>query len=167
MSSGVNFFKHSFIFEVYRAKLSRVNLQNCISEVYTRGFFSNFKNKAVFEKINTALFLWHALFSQSGSSSNIFLNTFIKKIIDLVPFLSSFWPDLSVSIFLKFQKKYIFCSILALFSKIGNLPLFSRQATLQDKNQCHSINFSTTDLWNGSFWPSIRDGQNETLKRVC
>ena len=53
MSSGVNFFKHGLIFEV-RAKSSRVNLQNCISEIYTRGFFSNFKNKAVFEKVDTA-----------------------------------------------------------------------------------------------------------------
>ena len=56
MTSGVNFFKHGLIFEV-RAKSSLVNLQNCISEIYTRGFFSNFKNKAVFEKINTTLFL--------------------------------------------------------------------------------------------------------------
>ena len=56
MTSGVNFFKHGFIFEV-RAKSPRVNLRNCIYEVYMRGFFSIFKNKAVFEKINTALFL--------------------------------------------------------------------------------------------------------------
>ena len=53
MTSGVKFFKHGFIFEV-RAKSPHVNLGNCISEVYTRGFFSNFKNKAVFEKFDTA-----------------------------------------------------------------------------------------------------------------
>ena len=56
MTGGVNLFKHHFIFEV-RAKSPRVNLLNCISEVYTRGFFYNFKNKAVSDKINTALFL--------------------------------------------------------------------------------------------------------------
>ena len=56
MTGGVNLFKHGFIFEV-RAKSPRVNLRNCISEVYTRGFFYNFKNKAVFEKVDTALFL--------------------------------------------------------------------------------------------------------------
>ena len=56
MTSGVNFFKHGFIFEV-RAKSPCVNLRNCISEVYTQGFFYILKNKAVFEKINTTLFL--------------------------------------------------------------------------------------------------------------
>ena len=56
MTSGVNFLKYGFIFEV-RAKSPRVNLRNCIYDVYTRGFLYNFKNKAVFEKINTALFL--------------------------------------------------------------------------------------------------------------
>ena len=56
MRGGVKFFKHGFIFEV-REKSPRINLRNCISEVYTRGFFSNFKNKAVFEKFDTALFL--------------------------------------------------------------------------------------------------------------
>ena len=53
MTSGVNFFKHGFIFEV-KAKSPRENLQNYISDVYTQGFFSNFKNKAVFEKVDTA-----------------------------------------------------------------------------------------------------------------
>ena len=53
MRGGVKFFKHGFIFEV-REKSSRVNLRNAISKIYTRGFFSNVKNKAVFEKFNTA-----------------------------------------------------------------------------------------------------------------
>ena len=53
---GVNFFKHDFIFEL-REELPRVNLPNSIYEIYTQGFFSNFKNKAVFEKIDTILFL--------------------------------------------------------------------------------------------------------------
>ena len=47
------FFEHGFIFEVIE-KSSRVNLRNAISKIYTRGFFSNFKNEAVFEKIGTA-----------------------------------------------------------------------------------------------------------------
>ena len=72
MTGGVKLFKHGFIFEV-RAKSPRVNLRNCISEVYTRGFFyilknkfeedplcensTCHKNKAVSNFSNTALFL--------------------------------------------------------------------------------------------------------------
>ena len=106
-------------------------------------------------------------FHKVGIHCVIIKCTFIKKIMGLEPILNSFWPNLLVSIFWNFQKKNIFCSVLALFSKLLILPIFSRQATLQDKNQCHSINFVTTDLGNGSFWPSIPDGQNENLKKAC
>ena len=53
MTGGVKLFKHGFIFEV-REKSSRVNLRNAISKIYVRGFFSNFRNEAVFEKNYTA-----------------------------------------------------------------------------------------------------------------
>ena len=49
---GVKLFKHDFIFEV-REKSSRVNLRNAILKIYSQGFSPNFKNEAVFEKINT------------------------------------------------------------------------------------------------------------------
>ena len=39
-------------FEV-REKSSRVNLRNAILKIYMRVFFSNIKNKAVFEKFDT------------------------------------------------------------------------------------------------------------------
>ena len=77
LTSGVKFFKHGIIFEV-GAKSSSQKLWNCISEILTWGFVSNFKNKAVFEKFNTALFLWHVLFSQSGSSSHNFFKYIYK-----------------------------------------------------------------------------------------
>ena len=34
-------------------------------------------------------------------------------------------------------------------------------------DKCHSINFVTTDLGNGSFCPLIPDGQNDILCKAC
>ena len=48
----LTFSKHGFIFEVIE-KSTRVNLRYAISKIYTLGFFSNFKNEAVFEKFDT------------------------------------------------------------------------------------------------------------------
>ena len=56
MTSGVNFFKHGFIFEV-RAKSSSQNLRNCISEILKQGLSPNFENEALFEKFDATLFL--------------------------------------------------------------------------------------------------------------
>ena len=89
-----------------------------------RGFFSNFKNKAVFEKIDTTLFLWHVLFSQSRSSSNIFLNKFIKKIIGLAPFLTSSWPDLLLNFFFKFQKTHFLLHFSPFLKNWEFTPIF-------------------------------------------
>ena len=72
MKGGVKFFKHGFIFEVIE-KSTRVNLRYAISKIYTLGFFSNFKNEAVFEKFDTTchaklfnfLKMWHVTAQQN------------------------------------------------------------------------------------------------------
>ena len=56
ITCGVIFIKHVFIFEVRKKSPNDVR-KNCISEGLMRRFFSKFKNKAVFEKNYTALFL--------------------------------------------------------------------------------------------------------------
>ena len=69
------------------------------------GFSLSSKIKPCLKKITPPYFCDMCYFRKVGLLQIYFLNTFLKKIIELVPFLSSFLPDLLVSIFKIFKKK--------------------------------------------------------------
>ena len=125
MKSGVTFFKHGFIFEV-RKKSPHDVRKNCISERLMRRFFSKFKNKATFEKSHTTYFCDMCYFRKVGLHHTFFKNTSIKKIIGLAPILSSFWPDLLVSIFKIFKKKHFLLHFGTFLKNKEFTPIFAQ-----------------------------------------
>ncbi len=73
---------------------------------FIRGDFSlTSKIKPCLKNLTLPYFCDMCYFRKVGLLQIYFLNTFLKKIIELVPFLSRFWPKDLVSIFLNFQKK--------------------------------------------------------------
>ena len=71
------------------------------------GFSLSSKIKPCLKKITPPYFCDMCYFRKVGLHQIYFLDTFIKKLIGWALFLSSFWPDLLMSIFLNFQKSHV------------------------------------------------------------
>ena len=88
MTCGVQKSNIGYIFEA-RKKSPHESLKNVILPDVMRGFFPSIKNVADVWFFNTALFLWHVLFSQSWMHHIIMKNTLRRKIKGFIYILSS------------------------------------------------------------------------------
>ena len=89
------------------------------------GFSLSSKIKPCLKKITPPYFCDMCYFRKMGLLQIYFLNTFLKKIIELVPFLSSFLLDLLVSIFKIFKKKHFLLRFGTFLKNRDFTPIFA------------------------------------------
>ena len=120
MTCGLKKSNIGYIFYA-RKKSPHDSLKNVILPDIMRGFFPSIKNVADVWFFNTALFLWHVLFSQSRHASHNYKNTLRRKIKGFIYFLSSSCLALFGSIFENFQN-INFLLHFGTFLKIKDFP---------------------------------------------
>ena len=120
MTCGVKKLNIGYIFYA-RKKSPHESLKNVILPDVMQGFFPSIKNVAAVWFFDTALFLWHVLFSQSRHASHNYKKYFEKKIKGFIYILSSSFPALFGSTFENFQKNH-FLLHFGTFLKIKDFP---------------------------------------------
>ena len=102
----------------------------------------------MFEKVNTALFLWHVLFSQSGSSSNLFFKYISKENHRVSTFSDQLLTWSLGEYFLKFSKKKFLLRFGTFLKNREFTPIFAQSnPTGQKSISLHQFSHYRSFQW--------------------